>query len=45
VVLVTGWGDQVEAEAPAGDPVDRVLAKPVQLKELLGLIAELTAGP
>jgi CheY-like chemotaxis protein len=43
VILVTGWGEQAEAEAPAGARVDRVLAKPVQLRQLLSLITELTA--
>jgi signal transduction histidine kinase/CheY-like chemotaxis protein len=44
VVLLTGWGDQVGAEAPADALVDRVLTKPVPRQTVLAVIAELT-GP
>jgi CheY-like chemotaxis protein len=44
VVLLTGWGDQVEGEAPASVRVDRVLTKPVPRSAVLAVIAELT-GP
>jgi len=43
VVLLTGWGDQTEAEASADGDVDRVLAKPVPRSTVLAVIAELTA--
>jgi CheY-like chemotaxis protein len=43
VVLLTGWGDQTEAEASADGNVDRVLAKPVPRSTVLAVIAELTA--
>jgi PAS domain S-box-containing protein len=42
VVLLTGWGEQVEAEAPLDACVDRVLGKPAPLSELLAVIVELT---
>jgi PAS domain S-box-containing protein len=42
VVLLTGWGDQVEGEAPALVRVDRVLTKPVPRRAMLAVIAELT---
>ncbi len=44
IVLLTGWGDQVGAEAPADALVDRVLTKPVPRQTVLAVIAELT-GP
>ena len=44
IVLLTGWGDQVGAEAPADVLVDRVLTKPVPRHTVLAVIAELT-GP
>lgn len=44
VVLLTGWGDQVGAEAPSATPVDRVLSKPVPRSTVLAVIAELTMG-
>ena len=44
IVLRTGWGDQVGAEAPADALVDRVLTKPVPRHTVLAVIAELT-GP
>ncbi len=43
VVLLTGWGDHVTAEAPSGVRVDRVLTKPVPRSAVLAVIAELTA--
>ena len=42
VVLITGWGDQPEAEAPPDAGVDRVLTKPVPASTVLAVIAELT---
>jgi PAS domain S-box-containing protein len=44
VVLLTGWGDQTEAETSADAGVDRVLTKPVPRSTVLTAIAELT-GP
>ena len=44
VVLLTGWGDHVGAEAPPDVRVDRVLTKPVLRSSVLAVIAEL-AGP
>ncbi len=44
VVLLTGWGDQVVAEAPPGIRVDRVLTKPVPRSAVLAVIAELAAA-
>jgi CheY-like chemotaxis protein len=41
IVLLTGWGDQVGAEAPADALVDRVLTKPVPHRTVLAVIAEL----
>jgi CheY-like chemotaxis protein len=43
IVVLTGWGDQAikDARAPA---VARVLSKPIRLKQLLVVIAEVTAG-
>jgi CheY-like chemotaxis protein len=45
VVLLTGWGDQAEGDAPPGVRVDRTLGKPVQRESLLTVISELTAHP
>jgi CheY-like chemotaxis protein len=42
VVLLTGWGDQTEAEASVDAGVDRVLTKPVPRNAVLAVIAELT---
>ncbi len=44
VILLTGWGDNVAAEAPAGVRVDRVLTKPVPRSAVLAVIAELAAS-
>jgi len=43
VVLLTGWGDQTEAETSEDAGVDRVLTKPVPRSMVLAVIAELTA--
>jgi CheY-like chemotaxis protein len=45
VILLTGWGDQLVGEAGGREAVDRVLGKPVRLKDLLAAIAELTGPP
>jgi signal transduction histidine kinase len=44
VILLTGWGDQVEDEEGGSACVDRILGKPVGLQDLLGVIADLTRG-
>jgi len=44
VVLLTGWGDQTEAEVSTDAGVDRVLTKPVPRTTMLAVIAELL-GP
>jgi PAS domain S-box-containing protein len=41
VVLLTGWGDQTEAEVSEDAGVDRVLTKPVPRSTVLAVIAEL----
>jgi len=42
VILLTGWGDEHTGDASGRGLTDRVLHKPVRLKELLQTIAELT---
>jgi CheY-like chemotaxis protein len=42
VILLTGWGDHQPGDGAGSDLVDRVLHKPVRLKELLQVIADLT---
>jgi CheY-like chemotaxis protein len=44
VILLTGWGEQVEDEGGGSAYVDRTLGKPVGLQDLLGVIADLTRG-
>jgi signal transduction histidine kinase/integral membrane sensor domain MASE1/ActR/RegA family two-component response regulator len=44
VVLMTGWGQNVQPDTTGGAVVDRILGKPVQLKELLDAIQGLTAA-
>jgi len=43
VILLTGWGDQVGSGPESGLPpsVDRVLCKPLNVRDLLGAIGEL----
>ena len=43
VILLTGWGQRLEAEGDAPSNVDRVLSKPPKLRELRVALAELTA--
>ena len=45
VILLTGWGEQTAADGPGGEAVDRVLAKPVRLNDLLQAIADLSPLP
>ena len=45
VILLTGWGEQTAADGPGGEAVDRVLAKPVRLNDLLQAIADLCPPP
>jgi CheY-like chemotaxis protein len=42
VVLLTGWGEDGTGEASVAGLADRVLGKPVRLKDLLAVIQELT---
>jgi len=44
VILLTGWGEHGTGETPPAGLVDRILAKPVSLNDLLAAIDELTAG-
>jgi signal transduction histidine kinase/ActR/RegA family two-component response regulator len=44
VVLVTGWGQQIQAENDVPSYVDRVLSKPPRLSELREALASLTAA-
>ncbi len=44
VILLTGWGQRLEAEGDAPSNVDRVLSKPPKLRELRVALAELTAS-
>ncbi len=44
VILLTGWGELPlgEPESAKSELVDRILSKPIQLEDLLGVIAEIT---
>jgi CheY-like chemotaxis protein len=42
VILFTGWGDEHTGDASGRGLADRILRKPVRLKELLQAIADLT---
>ncbi|MEI8190348.1 MAG: GAF domain-containing protein, partial [candidate division NC10 bacterium] len=44
VILLSGWMDQTASES-ALEAVDRSIGKPVRIRELLTIIAELTAHP
>ncbi len=41
VVLLTGWGEQIEPNQPDARAVDRILGKPVRLSDFLQTIAAL----
>jgi signal transduction histidine kinase len=43
IILMTGWGQQMNAEGESPPQVDRLLAKPPRLRELRAALAELTA--
>ncbi|HYL79575.1 MAG TPA: ATP-binding protein, partial [Candidatus Acidoferrum sp.] len=45
IVLLTGWGEQVDAEIQERRLVDCILGKPIQLSHLLTRIAELAVEP
>ena len=45
IILLTGWGEQLVGQSEGREIVDRVLGKPVRLKDLLAAIAELTGPP
>jgi len=42
VILFTGWGDEHTGDGSGRGLADRILRKPMRLKELLQAIAELT---
>ncbi len=42
VILLTGWGERLQAEGDAPRHVDRVLSKPPRLREIRKALAELT---
>jgi CheY-like chemotaxis protein/anti-sigma regulatory factor (Ser/Thr protein kinase) len=44
VVMLTGWGERLLAEARTPPHVDRVLGKPPRLRELRAALAELAGG-
>jgi CheY-like chemotaxis protein len=44
VILLTGWGEHGTGETPPPGLVDRILAKPVGLNDLLAVIDDLTRG-
>jgi CheY-like chemotaxis protein len=43
VILVTGWGDQIDPTQLTGSGVDLVVAKPYKLPELLRALAQAQA--
>ena len=44
VILLTGWGQRLEAEGDMPPNVDRILSKPPKLRELRAALAEVAAG-
>ena len=44
VILLTGWGQRLEAEGDVPPNVDRILGKPPKLRELRAALAEVAAG-
>jgi DNA-binding response OmpR family regulator/anti-sigma regulatory factor (Ser/Thr protein kinase) len=44
IILLTGWGQGLDAEGEPPPAVDRVLGKPPRMRELRVALAELTAG-
>jgi GAF domain-containing protein len=44
IILLTGWGEQAAVEAGAEGLVERVLAKPVRMDDLLRVVADLTGS-
>jgi signal transduction histidine kinase/CheY-like chemotaxis protein len=44
VILLTGWGQRLEAEGDMPPHVDRILSKPPKLRELRAALAEVIAG-
>jgi CheY-like chemotaxis protein len=43
IIMLTGWGQRLQADDDQTPPVDRLLSKPPRLKELRIALAELTA--
>jgi CheY-like chemotaxis protein len=44
VILLTGWGERLQAEGEALPNIERVLGKPPRLRELREALAEVTAA-
>jgi signal transduction histidine kinase len=44
IIMLTGWGQQLEADNERTPRVDRLLSKPPRLQELRSALAELSAG-
>jgi DNA-binding response OmpR family regulator len=42
IILLTGWGQQMDGEHEAPPQVDRLLSKPPRLRELRAALAALT---
>ncbi len=45
VVIITGWGESAAGNEEADCPADRIVAKPIDRDQLLGIIAELVPAP
>jgi signal transduction histidine kinase len=44
IIMLTGWGQRLQADNEQTPHVDRLLSKPPRLKELRNALAELTSG-
>jgi DNA-binding response OmpR family regulator len=44
IIMLTGWGQRLQADDDQTPHVDRLLSKPPRLKELRNALAELTSG-
>ena len=44
IIMLTGWGQRLQADDDRTPPVDRLLSKPPRLKELRNALAELASG-
>lgn len=45
ILLVTGWGEQADAQPVTAGLADRIAGKPIRAGELLRIIAELRREP